>query len=275
MKPRGSGVPPADFSKNTAGETPEPQPIHRRQGNYLPHWTREDATYAVTFRLGDSLPSAVLESWLGERRNIVRTAEQMGRPLSDHEEKRLRELHSERVETWLDSGHGACWMRRPAIAQLVADALRHFDVARASRPQTIGNTGGTPEPQPRYRLHAWCVMPNHVHALVEPFAEHKLPAILHSWKSFTAKAANRLLGRTGEFWQEEYYDHLIRDEADHAHALRYILENPVKAGLTGWQWSGSSSGSGVSLAENPGNSGSGILPAETSEETAGGTPELR
>lgn len=194
-----------------------PATIKKREGAYLPHWTRDGAAYAVTFRLGDSLPRQVLESWLFERRDIVRTAEQMGRPLSEHEEKRLQQLHSERVETYLDAGHGACWLCQPAIAQLVADALRHFDGQR-------------------YRLHAWCVMPNHVHVIVEPLAGHELPQLLHSWKSFTAKAANRLLGRTGEFWQEEYYDHLIRDEEDYAHALRYLLENPAAAGLSHWQW---------------------------------------
>lgn len=226
---RGSGILPEGDSKNASGGTPEPL-IEKRQGNYLPHWTREGATYAATFRLADSLPASVLESWLWERKGIVRIAEQMGRPLSGHEQKRLRELHSERVEAWLDSGHGACWMRRPEVARIVAGALAHFD-------------------EQRYRLHAWCVMPNHVHVLVAPFAGHALSAILHSWKSFTAKSANRLLGREGAFWQEEYYDHLIRDEEDYDHAMRYIIENPGRAGLTGWQWCGAR-GSGVPPVEN-------------------------
>ena len=121
------------------------------------------------------------------------------------------------MEAYLDAGHGACWLHQPAIARLVADALGHFDGQR-------------------YRLHAWCVMPNHVHLIVEPLSGHELPGLLHSWKSFTAKAANRLLGRTGEFWQEEYYDHLIRDAEDYAHALRYLLENPAQAGLNNWPW---------------------------------------
>jgi len=210
----GSGVPPGE--KNHYGQDARAT-IHKRQGVYLPHWTRDGATYVVAFRLGDSLPRPVLESWLFERRDLVRKAEQMGRPLSDHEEKRLRELHSERVETYFDTGHGACWLRQPLIAQAVADALRHFD-------------------RQRYRLHAWCVMPNHVHVIVEPLPGHTLPSILHSWKSFTAKTANRLLGRAGGFWQDESYDHLIRDADDYAHAVRYVLENPAKAGLQDWPW---------------------------------------
>lgn len=129
----------------------------------------------------------------------------------------MRHLHSERVETYLDAGHGACWLRQPGIAQLVADAVRFFDGQR-------------------YQLHAWCVMPNHVHVILAPAAGHTLASVLHSWKSFTAKAANRQLGRTGAFWQEEYYDHLIRNADDYAHAVRYLTENPVKAGLPDWPW---------------------------------------
>ena len=210
----GTGVPPVSSAPH--GQDAHAT-LHIRKGAYLPHWTREGATYAVTFRLGDSLPRPVLEVWLAERQQIVSTARQMGRPLSNHEEQRLRELHSERVEAYLDAGHGACWLRQPEIAQMVADALRFFDGKR-------------------YHLHAWCVMPNHVHTIVEPFTGHELPALLHSWKSFTSKAANRLLGRTGNFWQEEYYDHLIRDEADYGHAMHYLLGNPAAAGLRDWPW---------------------------------------
>ncbi|HVS71652.1 MAG TPA: transposase [Phycisphaerae bacterium] len=81
-------------------------------------------------------------------------------------------------------------------------------------------------------------MPNHVHALLTPSVGYALSEILHSWKSFTAKKVNRLLGRTGEFWMPEYYDHLIRDEQDLAHHRDYILGNPEKANLGGWSYVG-------------------------------------
>lgn len=204
--------------------------IKKRHGAYLPHWTLDAAWYSVTFRLWDSLPQHVIESWLFERKNIVKTAEQMKRPLSKHEEERLEHLYSEKVEQYLDSGFGFCYMKDTRIAELVADALLHFEGQR-------------------YNLAAWCVMPNHVHAVVKPLAgianpggspvpHMELPDILHSWKSFTAKEANKLLGRSGDFWQAEYYDHLIRDEADFAHAVRYVLNNPTKAGLKNWKWVG-------------------------------------
>ena len=91
-------------------------------------------------------------------------------------------------------------------------ALLHFDEAR-------------------YRLHAWVVMPNHVHVLITPFEGFTLSTILHSWKSYTAKEANRLLHRNGQFWQEEYFDRYIRTEEHYRRAVEYIESNPVMAGL--------------------------------------------
>jgi REP element-mobilizing transposase RayT len=215
-----------------------PATIKKRRGAYLPHWTRDVAWYAVTFRLWDSLPEHVIESWLFERKNIVKTAEQMKRPLSRHEEERLAHLYSEKVERYLDAGFGSCYMEDARVAKVVSNALLHFEGQR-------------------YNLAAWCVMPNHVHVVVQPFSgitggtpvpHFDLPEILHSWKSFTAKEANRLLKRSGEFWQAEYYDHLVRDDADFNHSVRYVLDNPIKAGLKNWKWVGW------------GKSGTGILP---------------
>jgi REP element-mobilizing transposase RayT len=196
--------------------------IDIRQGAYLPHWTRQGSIYAVNFRLADSLPQSVIRAWDFERRDIVKRAQQMSRSLTPVEEMRLDELFSEKVERYLDAGTGQCWMNRDEIAAVVADALLHFEGAR-------------------YRLAAWCVMPNHVHTVVEPLPGYELPNIVHSWKSFTANQANRLLGRTGPFWQPEPYDHLIRDEEDFDRQVKYVLSNPVRAGLENWKWVGSGS----------------------------------
>ena len=203
--------------------------LKKRHGAYLPHWTKDGAWYAVNFRLWDSLPQRVLDSWLFERKNIVKTAQQMKRPLSHHEEQRLAHLYSEKVEQYLDAGFGSCFMNDDRVAKVVADSVLHFE-------------------EQRYRLAAWCVMPNHVHVVVKPFAgitdtapqipRCSLSDILHSWKSFTAKEANKLLHRGGEFWQTEFYDHLIRGEADFSHQIRYVLENPLRAGLKDWKWVG-------------------------------------
>ncbi len=203
---------------NDADRSTDVPVLKRRQGAYLPHWTLSaKGIYAVTFRLVDSLPASVLVRLVREREELKRRENTDIRGLSQEEEMRLRHLHSQRIEAFLDAGAGSCWLGIAAVADVMAKTLVHFDGVR-------------------YRLHAWCVMPNHVHAVVEPLLEHELPEILHGWKSFSAKAANRVLRRSGEFWQPEYYDHLIRDEQDYAHAIRYVLENPIKAGLVGWRW---------------------------------------
>ena len=74
-------------------------------------------------------------------------------------------------------------------------------------------------------------MPNHVHVLVEINAEYQLSQIVHSWKSFTAKEANRILGTSGRYWQPDYFDRFIRDDAHYVNAVAYIHQNPVKAKL--------------------------------------------
>jgi REP element-mobilizing transposase RayT len=79
-------------------------------------------------------------------------------------------------------------------------------------------------------------MPNHVHVVFAPFTGCGLAEILHSWKSFTAKRANTLLGLAGEFWEREYYDHLLRDERDLARVIDYVRTNPERAGLKNWEW---------------------------------------
>jgi REP element-mobilizing transposase RayT len=141
-----------------------------------------------------------------------------GRERTRVEQDRLDRLFSERVEPYLDSGQGACHLARADISGLVVEALRHFD--------------GT-----RYRLFAWCVMPNHVHVVVRPAPGQGLAGILHSWKSFTAKQANKILKtRGGGFWQREYYDHLVRDEQDLERIVQSVMDNPARAGLEGWKW---------------------------------------
>ena len=187
-----------------------------RYGAHLPHWTKEEGIYSVTFRLADSLPREKLEGIVAEREEIIRGASSAGRPLSSSELKRMESL-STVLEQYLDVGYGACWLQRSEIAEVVARALQHFDGER-------------------YQLFAWCVMPNHVHVVVQPLAGNALSSILHSWKSFTANEANKVLGRTGAFWQVEYYDHLIRGEGDLLQRVEYAWANPDSAGLKNWKW---------------------------------------
>ena len=103
-------------------------------------------------------------------------------------------------------------MRKDPIGKLVEDAFLAFDGQR-------------------YRLHAWTIMPNHVHVLFSVMPDVSLGTIVSSWKRFTARQANVQLGRSGAFWQTDYWDRFIRNEAHFAAVEDYIDQNPVKAGL--------------------------------------------
>src|ERR1700756_448564 len=167
---RGAGVPPAvaGASRPRFGSVK----IHDR--GHLPHWEKEGATYFVTFRLADSLPKSILDRIESEREAIVRTANQLHRPLSPGERRKMQCLSTPIIEQYLDNGAGACQLRQPSLAEEVASALRCFH-------------------EKCYRLFAWFFMPNHVHVVVKIFPGHSFAEIVHSWKSFTAKRVNRLL----------------------------------------------------------------------------------
>jgi len=167
---------------------------------YLPHLEQAGLIQAITFRLHDALPQSKLQEWMEEL--------EMSSRLPEERERELRR----RIETYLDAGHGACWLRELRIGRLVEQELLHFDGER-------------------YRLLAWCIMPNHVHVLIQTEVGWDLAKMVQSWKSRSAYRANKVLGRKGSFWQREYFDRFIRDGGHYANVLRYIDENPVKAGL--------------------------------------------
>src|SRR5205814_8719690 len=122
-----------------------------------------------------------------------------------------------RLDDYLSRGTGACHLHVSSMAEFVSETWRRFDGARDD-------------------LFAWCVMPNHVHVIAQLFEGGNLDSVLHSWKSYTANAANKILERSGAFWWREYYDHCIRDHDELARSIRYVLENPAKAGLIDWPY---------------------------------------
>ncbi|MEQ1824557.1 MAG: transposase, partial [Pirellula sp.] len=96
--------------------------------------------------------------------------------------------------------------------------------------QSSGSCGATLQ-QVRYHISDFVIMPNHVHVMVCFLPGVRLLAQCKSWKHYAATQINQILGTTGEFWQSESFDHLVRD-ADHFNRFRkYIDENPTKAGL--------------------------------------------
>jgi len=182
----------------------------------LSHRSQEAATYFVTYGLADSLPKHVLAQIEQECHVLIKKTSSVDECTSE-EKRHLTQLTSERIEEYLDQGTGQCWLRNPDVAKCVVEAFHHFDADR-------------------YRLCAYCVMPNHVHVVLRPLPQHDLSDILQSWKSFTARAANKLLGESGTFWQRDYFDRRVRNEEHYRQLVKYILENPSKAKLKDWPW---------------------------------------
>ena len=186
-------------------DEPQPPPGFKlwNQRGYLPHRDAPGLLQFVTFHLADCFPAKLRSEWEA----LLKTEDDC---------RRRREL-----EEYLDKGHGECYLKRPELADLVEGALRCFHKVR-------------------YELHAWVVMPNHVHVLFTQ-KDEPLGKVLNSWKSYTAKEANRRLGHTGHFWADDYWDTYMRDEAHAMRTRRYTEGNPVKARLVReqaqWPWS--------------------------------------
>ena len=192
--PGNAGVSPASAPLPSA--TLAPRGWHFR--GYLPHFDGGAIPQMVTFRLAGTLPSAVLERWRQELSHLSAT----------HKKTALRR----RLETYLDQETKDTPLRNPLLAAMVEDALRYFaDI--------------------RYHLHAWVVMPTHVHVLFSPLPGRAVSTIIHSWKSFTAHQAVKRFGCSAPFWSRDYFDRFIRNERHYTAAIAYIEANPVKAGL--------------------------------------------
>ncbi len=176
--------------------TPEEQALgflgwHER--GYLPHCDFPNLIQLVTFRLADSLPGSRVAEW----RHLLK--------IEDHREKRAM------LEAYLDRGHGACRLRKERVARLVEQALLHFN-------------------RERYDLRAWCVMPNHVHVLVEVW-QIPLSSLVRSWKQFVQTQAAAGTDSVKLGWQRDYWDTYMRNEDQELKAIRYTENNPVKPGL--------------------------------------------
>jgi REP element-mobilizing transposase RayT len=195
---------------------------------YLPHFESSDVTQHVTFHLADSLPQTVLLRLEAELKSLPAEKQDVER--------------RQRVDAWIDAGHGSCALHKPAIANMVQESLLAFD-------------------SQRYRLLAWVVMPNHVHVLFQPMNGWTVAKVVASWKKFTARKICDDQRDRGEepstpVWHREYWDRFIRDETHFNQVVEYIHMNPVKASLVvkpeTWPWSSAHPGNanlpiGVSL----------------------------
>ena len=174
------------------------------ENGYLPHRDEPGLVQFVTFRLADAFPEELRSEW---------------EALLKIEDDRKRRVE---LEAYLDRGRGECHLRQPEIAGLVEGALRFFH----------GD---------RYDLRAWVVMPNHLHLLFQVQEMPMARLLVEAWKGYTAKEANRILGRKGKFWQEGYWDTFMRDGDHETRTRRYVENNPAKAQLVvspkEWPWS--------------------------------------
>ncbi|MBD2752126.1 transposase [Spirosoma validum] len=197
----------------------------------LPHWQHIGATFFVTFNLRGAIPHDVYERLQEEKELAFSRIEKSGSNTDQLYKEHIR--HFARVDHILDTcQHGPNWLAHAEVADLVKTKLHEFDNIH-------------------YELLAYCIMPNHVHIVVDMaiqldllnpseaiHAENytQLFLVLKRIKGGSARVANLFLNRTGAFWQPEYYDHYVRDSAELNRIINYVLQNPVKAGLTeNWQ----------------------------------------
>ena len=185
----------------------------------LPHIQIAGSTYFVTFRLKDSLPKDALAKLA---KDTARSKE-LPRDKTELDYRRWFGKFDDYLDRILC---GETFLKNEQVADLVAESIHYRD----------GKV---------YDLIAFCIMPNHVHLVFVPLekpesAFYSLTEILQSLKRHTASQSNLILDRSGTFWQDESYDHIIRDQAELDRIIKYVLNNPVKAGLvddwTEWKW---------------------------------------
>ena len=186
-----------------------------------PHWSQAGAVVFITFRTHDSIPREVVERWNREKQEWLRLRgleteahwSSVVPKLPEVEQAAFRKQFNRSRETFLDTCHGRCLLKRPELAQIVADSLLHFDGQR-------------------YRMGDFVVMPNHVHLLAAFPTAQALKEQCDSWLHYTAFQINQAIGDAGKFWQQEPFDHLVRSTEQYEYLRQYIADNPRKAGLS-------------------------------------------
>jgi putative transposase len=177
---------------------------HRFWRGRLPHWEVLEGRYFVTLRLANSLPYPIL-------REIHDLAKQCSDdPMRSHDYARRI---FRKMEAWLDHHHEMDWLSRPAVAALIAEALRFY------------------QRQGEIAVHEYVIMPNHLHVFLTG-PGNSLTGFLEKFKRWTARQANRVLDRPGQrFWQSEWFDHWSRSATEDERICAYIRNNPVAGGL--------------------------------------------
>ena len=187
----------------------------------LPHWLVADRTYFVTMRLDGTLPRSVVEELSAEREALYRS-----------------DCHDE--ETWLDL-HRRQFLRIDALLDATSEGGRHW-LTQGEIPKSIMTSLGWLKNEAGWSIHAATVMSTHIHIVMHngQGRSGELLNDLEKFKRFTGRAANRILDRTGSFWARDDFDHWCRTADKVEAAVRYVRQNPVKAGLVerweDWPW---------------------------------------
>ncbi|EDM25635.1 hypothetical protein LNTAR_25115 [Lentisphaera araneosa HTCC2155] len=203
---------------------------------FISHYDACDKYQMITYRLADSLPNEVLKQ-------PGAPLKRLGAPHSNADEStQKRKL----TESLLDQSYGSCILQDPKVAQQQIEAWTYFD-------------------RERYELIAYVVMPNHVHLMIKTYNEWPISKLVPSWKKHVTYYVQKDKELWGEYsksylifkanstlehkdpstkvylWQQEYWDRFIRDENHFQNSIRYIMKNPIKAGLAdsieAWPWS--------------------------------------
>ena len=195
----------------------------------LPHIHPNGYPLFITFRLANSLPIEALRKLKNERELASKSAPSHSRSkISEFENKSF-----DCYDDWLSRCQtGPRWLEDEKIANILIHKIHEMN-------------------NERYNLIAYCIMPNHVHMLIEHIlnisfyhrgksAKYPVTETLRLLKGITARDCNLALNRSGQFWHHESYDHFVRDKAELERTIKYILNNPVKAGLvkewTDWKF---------------------------------------
>jgi putative transposase len=187
----------------------------------LPHWSQPGTIAFITWRLHDSMPRELLTRWYDERNQLLLhhgidvNLPDWRAQLNRLERQVRREFLPKLSSRWhdiLDKGHGSCILRDPELAAIVAKSLHHFD-------------------NNRYMLLDFVVMPNHVHLLAAFPDEKSMLTQCESWKHYTATHINRILKKQQRLWQQDAFDHLVRNETQLLYLRQYIKDNPSRAKL--------------------------------------------
>jgi putative transposase len=192
------------------------KPFYKRK---LPHYSKNHVEYFITSRLEGTLPMNVVQE-LQEEEALEKWKIDNNLDLSETEKREQKDKiyrkYFGKYDTLLDDETGGpTWLKQPEVAKIVSDSFFHFDSI-----------------DKKYELICFCIMSNHFHLVFRIIKEdYPISKIMQSIKGFTSRMINKQLGKTGDTWQDESYDRIVRDGGELFRIIQYVLNNPVKIGL--------------------------------------------